>query len=375
MYLRYLNREIELHTAHCGVGQVVSQIHLGGGTPTFLSDEGLRDLMGMLRANFTLVPGGEYSIEVDPRTVDADRLALLHELGFNRLSFGVQDFDPEVQKAVHRIQPTEQVFSLVASARAIGFDSINVDLIYGLPKQTPDSFDRTLAQVAELRPDRIALYAYAHLPERFKPQRRIVWADLPMASAKVSMLSRSLEAFSAAGYVYVGMDHFALPEDALAIAKRQGRLHRYFQGYSTQPDCDLIALGVSAIGRVGATYSQNAKTLDDYYDRLNQGHLPVVRGLALTRDDLVRRAVIMALMCQGELLFEPMEQSWLIDFRTYFAPELEQLKEMAEQGLVVMGPDGVEVTDMGWYFVRGIAMVFDRYLQADKNRARFSRII
>ena len=375
VYLRYLNREIELHTAHCGVGQVVSQIHLGGGTPTFLSDEGLRDLMGMLRANFTLVPGGEYSIEVDPRTVDADRLALLHELGFNRLSFGVQDFDPEVQKAVHRIQPTEQVFSLVASARAIGFDSINVDLIYGLPKQTPDSFDRTLAQVAELRPDRIALYAYAHLPERFKPQRRIVWADLPMASAKVSMLSRSLEAFSAAGYVYVGMDHFALPEDALAIAKRQGRLHRNFQGYSTQPDCDLIALGVSAIGRVGATYSQNAKTLDDYYDRLNQGHLPVVRGLALTRDDLVRRAVIMALMCQGELLFEPMEQSWLIDFRTYFAPELEQLKEMAEQGLVVMGPDGVEVTDMGWYFVRGIAMVFDRYLQADKNRARFSRII
>ncbi|HQY38834.1 MAG TPA: oxygen-independent coproporphyrinogen III oxidase, partial [Giesbergeria sp.] len=374
VYLRYLNREIELHTAHCGVGQVVSQIHLGGGTPTFLSDEGLRDLMGMLRANFTLVPGGEYSIEVDPRTVDADRLALLHELGFNRLSFGVQDFDPEVQKAVHRIQPTEQVFSLVASARAIGFDSINVDLIYGLPKQTPDSFDRTLAQVAELRPDRIALYAYAHLPERFKPQRRIVWADLPMASAKVSMLSRSLEAFSAAGYVYVGMDHFALPEDALAIAKRQGRLHRNFQGYSTQPDCDLIALGVSAIGRVGATYSQNAKTLDDYYDRLNQGHLPVVRGLALTRDDLVRRAVIMALMCQGELLFEPMEQSWLIDFRTYFAPELEQLKEMAVQGLVVMGPDGVEVTDMGWYFVRGIAMVFDRYLQADKNRARFSRI-
>ena len=375
VYLRYLNREIELHTAHCGVGQMVSQIHLGGGTPTFLSDEGLRDLMGMLRSHFTLVPGGEYSIEVDPRTVDADRLALLHELGFNRLSFGVQDFDPEVQKAVHRIQPTEQVFALVASARAIGFDSINVDLIYGLPKQTPDSFDRTLAQVAELRPDRIALYAYAHLPERFKPQRRIVWADLPMASAKVSMLARSLEAFSAAGYVYVGMDHFALPDDALAIAKRQGRLHRNFQGYSTQPDCDLIALGVSAIGRVGATYSQNAKTLDDYYDRLNQGYLPVVRGLALTRDDLVRRAVIMALMCQGELLFEPIEQSWLIDFRTYFAPELEQLTEMAGQGLVTLGPDGVEVTDMGWYFVRGIAMVFDRYLQADKNRARFSRII
>ncbi len=375
VYLRYLSREIDLHTAHCGVGQTVSQIHFGGGTPTFLSDDGLRELMGMLRSNFTLVPGGEYSIEVDPRTVDASRLALLHELGFNRLSFGVQDFDPEVQKAVHRIQPAEQVFALVESARSIGFDSINVDLIYGLPKQTPDSFDRTLAQVAQLRPDRIALYAYAHLPDRFKPQRRIIWADLPMASSKVAMLSRSLEAFSSAGYVYVGMDHFALPEDALAIAKRQGRLHRNFQGYSTQPDCDLIGLGVSAIGRVGVTYSQNAKTLDDYYDRLNQGRLPVVRGLALTRDDLVRRAVIMALMCQGELLFEPLETSWLIDFRKYFAPELEQLQEMEQQGLVKLSAEGIEVTAMGWYFVRGIAMVFDKYLQADKNRARFSRII
>ena len=375
VYLRYLSRAIDLHTAHCGVGQTVSQIHFGGGTPTFLSDDGLRELMGMLRSNFTLVPGGEYSIEVDPRTVDASRLALLHELGFNRLSFGVQDFDPEVQKAVHRIQPAEQVFALVESARSIGFDSINVDLIYGLPKQTPDSFDRTLAQVAQLRPDRIALYAYAHLPDRFKPQRRIIWADLPMASSKVAMLSRSLEAFSSAGYVYVGMDHFALPEDALAIAKRQGRLHRNFQGYSTQPDCDLIGLGVSAIGRVGATYSQNAKTLDDYYDRLNQGRLPVVRGLALTRDDLVRRAVIMALMCQGELLFEPLETSWLIDFRKYFAPELEQLQEMEQQGLVKLSAEGIEVTAMGWYFVRGIAMVFDKYLQADKNRARFSRII
>lgn len=375
VYLRYLGREIDLHTAHCGTGQVVSQLHLGGGTPTFLSDDGLREFMGMVRRSFTLAPDGEYSIEVDPRTVDEGRLAVLAELGFNRLSFGVQDFDPEVQKAVHRIQPTEQVFALVASARALGFESVNVDLIYGLPRQTPESFDRTLAQVAELRPDRIALYAYAHLPERFKPQRRIVSADLPVASSKVSMLARSLESFSEAGYVYVGMDHFALPNDALAVAKRQGRLHRNFQGYSTQPDCDLIGLGVSAIGRIGATYSQNSKTLDDYYDRLNQGQLPVVRGLALTRDDLVRRSVIMALMCQGELLFEPMEQSWLIDFREYFCPELTQLKEMAEQGLVVVTPESVRVTDMGWYFVRGIAMVFDRYLQADRNRARFSRII
>ena len=375
VYLRYLGREIDLHTAHCGLGQVVGQLHLGGGTPTFLTDDGLRELMAMLKRSFTLAPGGEYSIEVDPRTVNADRLAVLAELGFNRLSFGVQDFDPEVQKAVHRIQPAEQVFSLVESARSLGFESINVDLIYGLPRQTPESFDRTLAQVARLRPDRIALYAYAHLPERFKPQRRIASVELPTAAGKVSMLSRSLDAFLDAGYVYVGMDHFALPEDALAVAKRQGRLHRNFQGYSTQPDCDLIGLGVSAIGRVGATYSQNAKTLEEYYDLLDQGRLPVVRGLALTRDDLVRRAVIMALMCQGELLFEPMEQAWLIDFQQYFSSELAQLEAMAEQGLVVLRPDGIEVTAMGWFFVRGIAMVFDRYLQADRNRARFSRII
>ncbi|GKT18011.1 oxygen-independent coproporphyrinogen III oxidase [Acidovorax sp. SUPP2522] len=375
VYLRYLSREIDLHTAQCGVGQVVSQLHLGGGSPTFLSDDGLRSLMAMLQRSFTFAPGGEYSIEIDPRTVDAGRLALLAELGFNRLSFGVQDFDPEVQKAVHRIQPASQVFDLVASARALGFESVNVDLIYGLPRQTPESFERTLEQVGRLRPDRIALYAYAHLPERFKPQRRIVPADLPLAASKVAMLSQSLRSFQDAGYVYVGMDHFALPGDALAVAKRQGRLHRNFQGYSTQPDCDLLGLGVSAIGRVGATYSQNAKTLDEYYDFINQGRLPVVRGLALTRDDLVRRSVIMALMCQGEVLFEPVEQAWLIDFRQYFATELQALEDLQAQGLVVLGQEGIEVTAMGWFFVRGVAMLFDRYLQADRNRARFSRII
>ena len=375
VYLRYLSREIDLHTAHCGTGQVVSQLHLGGGTPTFLSDDGLRQLMATLRRSFIFAPGGEYSIEVDPRTVTADRLAVLAELGFNRLSFGVQDFDAEVQKAVHRIQPAEQVFALVEASRALGFESVNVDLIYGLPRQTPESFDRTLAQVVQLRPDRIALYAYAHLPDRFKPQRRILSTELPAASAKVTMLSRSLDTFMEAGYVYVGMDHFALPTDALAVAKRQGRLHRNFQGYSTQPDCDLIGLGVSAIGRVGATYSQNAKSLEEYYDHLDQGRLPVVRGLALNRDDLVRRAVIMALMCQGELQFEPIDQAWLIDSRKYFAPELEQLETMAEQGLVVLNSESIKVTAMGWFFVRGIAMVFDRYLQADRNRARFSRII
>jgi oxygen-independent coproporphyrinogen III oxidase len=374
-YLRYLSREVDLHTAHVGVGQVVSQLHLGGGSPTFLSDDELRALMAMLRRSFALAPGGEYSIEVDPRTVDAGRLAVLAELGFNRLSFGVQDFDPAVQKAVHRVQATDQVFSLVETARKLGFESVNVDLIYGLPRQTPESFERTLALMRELRPDRIALYAYAHLPERFKPQRRIVAAELPPASAKVAMLSRSLAMFEEAGYVYVGMDHFALPNDALAVAKRQGRLHRNFQGYSTQPDCDLIALGVSAIGRVGASYSQNAKTLDEYYDHLDQGQFPVVRGLALSRDDVLRRAVIMALMCQGAVEYESVELAHLIEFRSYFVSELEALRLLAGQGLVSLDDSGIQVTAEGWFFVRAVAMVFDRYLQADRNRTKFSRII
>ena len=374
-YLRYLAKEVELYTSSIGIGQSVSQLHLGGGTPTFLSDDELRELMAVLKRSFSFVAGGEYSVEVDPRTVNDERLALLYELGFNRLSFGVQDFDPEVQKAVHRIQPAEQVFALVASARKMGFESINVDLIYGLPKQTPESFDRTLKQINELRPDRIALYAYAHLPERFKPQRRIHTQDLPPAASKLVMLSSAMRVLMAAGYVYVGMDHFALPTDALAVAKRQGRLHRNFQGYSTQPDCDLIALGVSSIGRVGPTFSQNVKTLDEYYDLLNHGRLPVVRGMALSRDDLVRRTVIMALMCQGSVLFESVELSHLVNFKQYFAPEMEALVAMQEQGLLTIDETGIHVTELGWFFVRGVAMVFDKYLQADKNRARFSKII
>ncbi len=374
-YLRYLGREVELQVQHVGQGHNVSQLHLGGGTPTFLSDQELQDLMSMIRRSFNLVPGGEYSVEVDPRTVTEQRLQNLARLGFNRLSFGVQDFDPAVQKAVHRVQAPEQVFALVAAARKIGFESVNVDLIHGLPLQTPESFDRTLAQVNELRPDRIALYAYAHLPSRFKPQRRILAAELPSGSDKLAMLSASLDALIGAGYVYVGMDHFALPSDALAVAKRQGRLHRNFQGYSTQPDCDLIALGVSAIGRIGATYSQNAKKLEDYCDALDQGRLPIVRGMALTRDDLLRRSVIMAIMCQGELQFESIELGHLIDFKSYFTREIETLGELAEQGLLSLDGHGFEVTASGWFLVRAIAMVFDKHLQVDRDRARFSKII
>ena len=374
-YLGYLAREIELQVAQLGRGATVSQLHLGGGTPTFLDDAALGRLMAMLRDNFTLAPDGEYAIEIDPRTIDATRLANIAALGFNRLSFGVQDFDPAVQKAVHRIQPVEQVFDLVAAARRIGFSSINVDLIHGLPLQTADSFDRTLAQICTLRPDRIALYAYAHMPERFRPQRRIDANDLPEATTKIRMLSRSIATLKAEGYVYIGMDHFALPGDALAVAKRQGRLHRNFQGYSTQPEGDLLALGLSAIGRIGATYSQNAKTLEEYYDLIEQRRLPVVRGLALSRDDVLRRAVIMALMCQGQVNYESIALGHLIDFQRYFAKELGALAPLVAQGFVTVGPHDIEVTPTGWFFVRAVAMVFDRYLQVDRDRVRYSRII
>jgi oxygen-independent coproporphyrinogen-3 oxidase len=361
--------------AELGRGQAVSQLHFGGGSPTFLDDTELAELMAMLRRAFKLTPEAEVSIEVDPRTASPERLRSLANIGFNRISFGVQDFDADVQLAVHRVQSFESVRDLVAEARALRFESINADLIYGLPKQTPDSFRRTIAQVAELRPSRIALYAYAHLPHRFKPQRRIESVDLPTGEQRVRMLGDAIAGFIANGYVYIGMDHFALPGDALAIAKRQGRLHRNFQGYTTQPDCDLIALGVSSIGRIGATYSQNAKTLPEYQDALAQGEFPVQRGIALTRDDLLRRAVIMALMCQGRVEFESIELSYLVKMRDVFAHELTQLQPLQEMGLVEVSDTDIQVTAMGWYFVRGIAMVFDKHLQADKVRERFSRII
>ena len=374
-YLRYLAREVELHTQLIGVGQSINQLHLGGGSPTFLNDDELGELIAMLRRSFQFASAGEYSIEIDPRTVDERRLDTLRRLGFKHLSFGALDFDTAVQKAVHRVQPVEQVFALVEAARVRGFESVNVDLIYGLPRQSPESFDRTLKQVQALRPDRISLYAYAHLPERFKPQRRIAAAELPSSASKIAMLSRSLAALRAAGYVYVGMDHFALPDDALAIAKRQGRLHRNFQGYSTQPDCDLIGLGVSAIGRVGATYSQNAKTMDEYCDLLDMGRLPVVRGVALSRDDLVRRSMIMSLMCQGQVQFESINLAHLVDCKVYFAKEMDDLQALVGLGLVFIDEAGIQVTPQGWFFVRAVAMVFDRYLQTDRARARFSKII
>ena len=300
-YLDALETEIALVAGRTGPAQPVSQLHFGGGSPTFLSDDELARVVAALRRAFEVSDATEMSIEVDPRTVTPLRLAHFRTLGFNRLSFGVQDFDPDVQQAVHRVQPFESVRELMRAARELGYVSINADLIYGLPRQTPQSFARTVAQIGELRPDRIALYAYAHLPQRFKPQRRIVSAELPTATQRVAMLGDAIAGFLGRGYQYIGMDHFALPDDALAVAKREGRLHRNFQGYSTQPDCDLVGLGVSAIGKIGVRYTQNAKTLPEYYAALRQQQLPVQRGITLDDDDLLRRDVIMALICQGRL--------------------------------------------------------------------------
>lgn len=374
-YLRYLSREVDLHVARLGEGRLVSQVHLGGGTPTFLCDDELRELMAMLRRNFKLDPQGAFGIEVDPRTLDLSRLDTLRSLGFTHLSMGVQDFDLAVQKAVHRVQAQEQVSGLLQAARDRGFSALGVELIYGLPQQTPESFDRTLAQVLAMRPDRLALYAYEHRPDRHKPHRKILAAALPSATAHTAMWTRSVAALDAAGYVYIGMDEFALQTDTLAVAKRQGRLSRSFLGYTTQSDGDLIGLGVSAIGRVGATYSQNAKTLEAYYDHLDQGRFPIASGLALTRDDLIRRAVIMSLMCQGEVLFESIELGYMITFSRYFASEVEALQDWVDSGAVVLHESGVQLTTAGWFVVDSVAMVFDRYVGMDLARARLSRII
>jgi oxygen-independent coproporphyrinogen III oxidase len=382
-YLDDLAREIDLYRDIFIAGGApssspamgVAHLHLGGGSPTFLSDAELARLMSLLGNAFNLEAGGERSIEVDPRTVNRARMEALAGLGFNRVSFGVQDFDANVQQAVHRVQSTQQVFDLVAASRELGFRSTNIDLIYGLPRQTDASFRNTLATVRELRPDRIALYAYAHLPARFKPQRRIVEAELPRADDKVRMVQQAMDSLLADGYVYIGMDHFALPEDSLAIAKAQGRLHRNFQGYTDQPDGDLIGLGVSAIGKVGPTYSQNAKTIAEYRDYLAQGRLPVVKGIELSADDILRRSLIMALMCQGRVSIEAMEIAHLIDFRKTFASELQELKQFEELGLLECSDEWLQVTDRGWFFVRAIAMVFDRYLRSSQEHARFSRIL
>ncbi|MDR3086779.1 MAG: oxygen-independent coproporphyrinogen III oxidase [Azoarcus sp.] len=374
-YLDYIDREIRLQTAALGGARQVTQLHLGGGTPTFLSHEELRRLLASVRERFELVPNGEYSIEVDPRKVGFDTVELLADLGFNRISVGVQDFAEEVQIATNRVQSFDETRLVMKAARATGFRSISMDLIYGLPKQNIASFDRTLEQVLELSPDRISLYSYAHLPGLFKPQRRIQESELPGADAKLQILQRAIRRLTDGGYVYIGMDHFAKPDDELTVAQRQGRLHRNFQGYSTQAECDMLGFGVSSIAKVGPVYAQNHKTLDEYYDALDRDELPVLRGVELSADDLLRRSIIQALMCHFSLSIESIQIAHLIDFKEYFADELVDLKEMEAAGLVKVEEDWLTVLPAGRLLVRAIAMVFDRYLRADRERKRYSRVI
>ena len=374
-YLKYMEKEIALQSASLDGEHEVIQLHWGGGTPTFLSHDEMRQLMAATRRHFRLVEGGEFSIEVDPRKVDDATVALLGELGFNRMSVGVQDFDEEVQRAINRIQTEAETGNVIRAARANGFKSISVDLIYGLPKQTVMGFNRTLERVIAMDPDRLSIYNYAHLPSLFKPQRRIAETDMPTADTRLQILALAIKKLTDAGYVYIGMDHFAKPDDELAVAQRQGRLHRNFQGYSTHADCDMLSFGISSISKVGPTYYQNVKTLDEYYDRLDAQLLPVFRGIELNADDILRRAIIQALMCHFELSIESIESAHLIDFKKYFASELEDLKEMQAAGLVKVDDEWITVQPPGRMLVRAISMVFDRYLRADRQRTRYSKVI
>jgi len=374
-YIRYLAREIGIVAGLVDSASPVTQLHWGGGTPTFLSQEEMTQLMRVLRDHFAFAPDAECSIEIDPRKVDANTVALLADLGFNRMSVGIQDFDPDVQQAVNRVQSEAETLTVLDAARAQGFRSLNVDLIYGLPRQTLRGFEVTLDKALRGAPDRVALYSYAHVPHLFKPQRRISEAELPSPDVKLAILERAIEKLTGAGYVYIGMDHFAKPDDELAVAQREGRLHRNFQGYSTQADCDLLAFGISAIGKVGTTYSQNVRTLDDYYSRLDAGTLPCFRGWQLSGDDLLRRDLIQALMCQFEVSIPSVEKRYDIAFRDYFAPELDNLRPLAGDGLVELTTDSIKVTARGRLLVRSVAMVFDRYLREQRERARYSRVI
>jgi oxygen-independent coproporphyrinogen-3 oxidase len=373
-YLRYLSKEMDLVAARIGPDRRAAQLHFGGGTPTFLTPDELRELMKMLRSHFDFLPDAELGIEIDPRTVSDETMAMLGELGFNRTSFGVQDFDASVQKSVNRIQPYEMVEKAFTASRKAGFESINADLIYGLPKQSMESFDRTLDRVIELSPERIALYNYAHLPSRFKAQRLIVEAELPSAEARLQIFLMSVRRLLDAGYIYIGLDHFSKPDDELNKARIDRSLHRNFQGYTTRADCDLIGFGVSAIGKVGHSYSQSVRTVKAYYEHLDAGHLPVEKGFALSADDVLRRQVIMELMCSGPVNFAAINQKHGIDFVSYFAPELEQLKQYEEAELIQVGADSISVTPKGRMFVRAVGMVFDKYL-AQQTSAKYSKLI
>lgn len=374
-YLRALAAEARMVRVALASATPVVQLHLGGGTPTFLRDAELAELTATLRETFTFAPDADLSIEIDPRTVDAARLRALRDMGYNRISMGIQDFNRDVQAAVNRVQSEQRVFRIVRAAREYGYSAVSVDMIYGLPRQTTASFKRSLDTLIRLAPDRIAMYPYTHLPERYKPQRRIVAAELPALEARAALQHTAATRLVDAGWEHIGMDYFALPHDALAVARRQGRLHRNFQGYSALPPCDIIALGASSISRVSTHYAQNLRTLNEYYDSVENGQLPVFRGHAMNADDLVRHAVIMAITCQGAVRYSDLGEVHMIDFTQYFKDELEWLRELAQDGLVELEPDGFRLTQAGWFAVRAVAMVFDRYARDELTSADYAGVL
>ena len=375
-YLDAVYKELALQGELFKATRIVKQLHWGGGTPTFISHEQMTELMQQTRRHFTLLDddSGEYSIELDPREVNAASISLLRKLGFNRISLGVQDFNPKVQQAVNRIQSYKETRDVILAARENNFHSISLDLIYGLPFQTVSSFDETVDKVLDLEPDRLSVFNYAHLPEMFKTQRQINEFDLPSAEDKLAILQHVTNKLINAGYEYIGMDHFAKPEDELAIAQKEKKLYRNFQGYSTNSDCDLVAMGITSIGKVADSYSQNIKTIKEYTAVIESGRLPVFRGIALTEDDILRREVINQLICHFELNFNDIENEFNINFADYFADELKQIEDMAMDSLLELTTNKITVLPEGKLLIRNICMVFDIYLKRNKEQ-RFSKVI
>jgi len=376
-YLNAVYKELEMQGALFKATRIVSQLHWGGGTPTFISHAQMTELMQQTRKHFTLLDddSGEYSIELDPREVTASSVSLLRKLGFNRISLGVQDFNPKVQQAVNRIQSYKETRDVIVAARKNKFHSVSLDLIYGLPFQSEKSFNETVDKVLDLEPDRLSVFNYAHLPEMFKTQRQINSNDLPSAETKLAILQQVSNKLIAAGYEYIGMDHFAKPTDELAIAQKKRKLYRNFQGYSTNSDCDLVALGITSIGKVADSYSQNIKTIKEYSEVIESGKLPMFRGIALTEDDILRREVINQLICHFELNFKEIENSFNIVFSDYFSAELQELKEMQADTLLELTQEKILVLPEGKLLIRNICMVFDIYLKRNKEQQRFSKVI
>ncbi len=375
-YLERLFKEIEMQSKLFDPSRKVEQLHLGGGTPTFINNDEMKQLMDKTRQHFNLYDddSGEYSIEIDPREANRESVKLLRELGFNRMSLGVQDFDPKVQKAVNRIQSQAETFEVLEGAREAGFLSVNVDLIYGLPFQTEKSFIKTLDRVLEAEPDRFSIFNYAHMPSMFPTQKKMKEADMPSSDEKLAILHATTERLLEAGYVYIGMDHFAKPDDELAVAQRNETLYRNFQGYSTHAECDLVGMGATSISLVNNTYAQNRKGLDEYYQAIDAGDLAVFRGVELSEDDELRRDIITRLISHFHINFATVEAQWNICFKEYFAKELPKLVPMVEDGLLTLDEEDIYITAKGRLLIRNICMVFDAYLKPGSEN-RFSKVI